>query len=292
MKCIICGGEDNICIHIGTRDVPEINVLKCTECGMVFLDSQENNTEQNYADGGMLKSSYVAISDKTEDKSWETWIEETAWDDDRRFEALKEVCRDKKILEFGCGNGGFLRRIKNVSKSATGIELMDDARVNIRKEGIDVYKSLSDVQCEKYDIVCMFMVIEHLNNPDEILKQIYDVMNKGGIIICETVNSEDALISKYKCEKFMDFTYWSEHVLLFNSETLEKLINRNGFSTKWNTQIQRYSLPNHLYWLSSGKPGGHIKWKELGDDILNQAYGKKLIEERIADTLWYEGMKE
>lgn len=238
----------------------------------------------------MLKNTYAAINDTTADMSWEVWKQETRCDDDRRYGCLSDICAGKKVLEFGCGNGGFLRRIKSVAADVTGIELMDEARNNLFEEGITVHKFLDEVS-ETYDIVCMFMVIEHLNNPDEILKEIYNVLNPGGIFICETPNANDALITKYECSKFKDFTYWSEHVILFTSETLEKLLLRNGYETKLNTQIQRYPLANHLYWLSQGKPGGHVKWAEINDEKLNRIYEKLLVDSKIADTLWYIGTK-
>lgn len=238
----------------------------------------------------MRENSYGAINDKVEDMSWETWIQETELDDERRFTELNGICAKKDILEFGCGNGGFLRRMRNVASSVTGIELMDEAIGKIEKEGIKVYKSLDEVE-RKYDVVCMFMVIEHLNNPDGILKKIYNVLKQGGLIICETPNAEDALISKYKCKDFEDFTYWSEHVFLYTSNTLEKMLTRNGFQTEWNTQIQRYSLANHLYWLAKGKPGGHVKWTEFNGRKSNAEYAEKLAMVGIADTLWYAGVK-
>lgn len=290
MKCLICGGDSFECIHKGTRDIPSINVMKCKECSMVQLDCAEYNTTSNYREGGMLKNSYAAVADDVVDITWETWIQETERDDDRRYESLKELCEGKDVLEFGCGNGGFLRRIKNVATNVAGIELMEKAGNNLAKEGISVYKSLEEIN-KTYDVVCMFMVMEHLNHPDEILNRIYDVLNPGGIFICETPNAEDALISKYECKEFKDFTYWSEHVTLFNSETLERLIHRNGFITKENVQCERYPLGNHLYWLSKGKPGGHIKWTEFNDKQMNVIYERILTELGIADTLWYVGMK-
>lgn len=291
MQCLICGGDRFVCIHKGTRDIPQINVMKCRQCGMVQLDSTEYNTTSNYRGGGMLKDTYAAVADQTADMSWETWIQETKPDDDRRYESLKEMCTGKAVLEFGCGNGGFLRRIKNAAANVAGIELMDEARDNLAKEGISVYRSIDEID-KTYDVVCMFMVIEHLNHPDEILKKIWDVLKPGGVFICETPNAEDALISKYECNEFQDFTYWSEHVLLFTSETLEKLLLRNGYKTRVNTQMQRYPLANHLYWLSKGKPGGHIKWKEFNEKKLVEAYTAMLISQGTADTLWYIGEKD
>ncbi len=291
MKCLICNSGEFVCIHKGTRDVPHINVMKCQNCGMVQLDCRKYNTEENYTGGGMLKNTYAAVMDITSDMSWELWVQETERDDDRRYSALKELCSGKKILEFGCGNGGFLKRIKSVAASVTGIELMHEAREKIRNEGIKVFKDLSETD-EKFDVVCMFMVIEHLNSPCTILEKIYNALNPGGTLVCETANADDALIVKYNCAAFEDFTYWSEHVFLYTSETLARLLTENGFQTKQNTQIQRYSLANHLYWLSEGKPGGHMKWVEFNETNMNKVYESELVKLGNADTLWYVGMKD
>lgn len=173
----------------------------------------------------------------------------------------------------------------------TGIELMEEARNHISREGIKAYKLLRETK-KKYDVICMFNVIEHLNDPDDILRAIYDALDVGGIFVCETCNIDCALSSYYSCQAYDNFTYWSEHVILFNSDTLEKLITRNGFVTKINTQMERYSLGNHLYWLAHGKPGGHMKWTEFNEKELNDAYEKKLVGLGIADTLWYIGTKK
>lgn len=291
MNCLICGKEQFDIIHVGTRDMLDISVLKCSCCGMVMLDNQSYNTKQAYSEGKMLSNSYNAQDNKVyANKTWITWINETERDDERRFQILKDLCAGKRVLEFGCGNGGFLKKIKNIAADVVGIELMDEARKQLNDEGISVYKLLSEIT-EKYDLVVMFMVIEHLNDPDNVLKEIYDHLYMGGGIICETVNADDALISKYKCKSFEDFTYWSEHVFLYNSCTLEKIFERNKFRTKNNKLLQRYTLANHLYWLSQGLPGGHMKWIEFNDEDLNKLYSDKLIELGIADTLWYEGIK-
>lgn len=51
MKCLICGGSLFECIHKGTRDISSIDVLRCVNCGMVQLDNQKYNTEQQYMRG-------------------------------------------------------------------------------------------------------------------------------------------------------------------------------------------------------------------------------------------------
>lgn len=293
-KCLICGGSEFTCIHKGTRDDPSISVMKCMHCGFVQLDSQRKAVEAYYAAGNMLKGEYYAEEDAILDINWEEWTRETARDDERRYRALLDICGGGDVLDFGCGNGGFLKRIRGVAASVTGIELMDEARKRLNEDGIPAYASLaeaSEAGLQQFDIICMFHVIEHLHRPDEVLKDIFNHLAPGGLLICETCNADDALLSKYMCEAYADFTYWSEHVFLFNSDTLEKLITRNGFCTLSNQQIQRYTLANHLYWLANGKPGGHTKWLEFNHEELNCLYAGILADQKIGDTLWYIGRK-
>ena len=66
-----------------------------------------NVIRNNSTVGEMLKKAYGAIVDKTEDMTWDTWVQETKVDDGRRYGALKDVCCGKSVLEFGCENGGF-----------------------------------------------------------------------------------------------------------------------------------------------------------------------------------------
>ena len=48
---------------------------------------------------------------------------------------------------------------------------------------------------------------------------------------------------------------------------------------------QRYSLSNHLYWLSKGEPGGHNKWSFLSSSAIDVAYSKSLEKIKKTDTL-------
>lgn len=92
-------------------------------------------------------------------------------------------------------------------------------------------------------------------------------------------------MSLYGSKEFADFTYWECHLFLYTNDTLKKLLHSVGLKPIFMEQIQRYPLANHLYWLSQGKPGGHVKWKALTDDELDKLYGDKLAKLGIADTI-------
>lgn len=201
----------------------------------------------------------------------------------------------KKVLDFGCGGGGFLRELrqKGINNNIVGIELDKEARTRLQKENIEVYEKLENIdRTIKFDVITMFQVIEHLENPHEIVNDIKSRLTENGLFIVETPNAEDALISKYHSKSFMDFTFWSEHLFLYNSASLEILMKDCGFSVVDNGQIQRYPLANHLHWLVENEPGGHMKWNEFNVDALNKTYEDILRRMNKCDTLFGIFMKK
>jgi len=130
---------------------------------------------------------------------------------------LKSSLLNKKVLDFGCGNGGFLLRADKLAAEVTGVE--PEKRVQ------------------------------------EQLKELAGSLAPRGRMVVEVPSSEDALLTLFSCDAFQRFTYWSQHLFLFNYETLQTLVEQAGLITVSVQQYQRYPLSNHLHWLSQGKPG-------------------------------------
>lgn len=293
MKCIVCGNESFELFHQGTRDNSEIDVLRCEKCKSLQLSSFLQIKEGFYEDGNMHKGQYSVLGDTYSEQDWDSWVSETKEDDFRRADAIKakiegEGLKESKVLDFGCGNGGFLRRLKEQkAANVVGVELDRAAREHLLSEGIDVYESVDMIDPSvKFDVITMFHVIEHLEEPVKIMRTLRERLTDNGLLVVETPNADDALISQYHCKKFMDFTFWSAHLFLYNTDSLGMLMDHCGFSTVKNSQVQRYPLANHLFWLSEGEPGGHVKWKELSDDSLNKLYEDRLKKIHKCDTLF------
>lgn len=291
MKCLICGSESFEIFHKGTRDNPDVDVMKCAGCNSFQLSSFAQIYDGFYENGNMCKEQYSVSEDTYSDELWNSWIAETKEDDCRRVAEIEKKVGKKcnKVLDFGCGNGGFLRELrkKGIINNIVGVELDKEARFRLLNEEIAVYEKLENVdRTIKFDVVTMFQVIEHLEEPHKIIIDIKDRLADGGLLIIETPNAEDALISKYHSKSFMDFTFWSEHLFLYNLSSLEQLMKDCGFSVVDNGQVQRYPLANHLYWLAENAPGGHVKWSEFNSDLLNKAYADTLRKMNQCDTLF------
>lgn len=66
---------------------------------------------------------------------------------------------------------------------------------------------------------------------------------------------------------------------------IRRFIEASGFSLDSISQIQRYPLSNHLYWLSNGKPGGHKIWSFIDSQELRGDYEAQLAKIKACDTL-------
>ena len=110
-------------------------------------------------------------------------------------------------------------------------------------------------------------------------------LSQNGRLVIEVPSSEDALLTLYDSDAFQRFTYWSQHLFLFNADNMRKLVKLAGFRIVSIQQYQRYALSNHLHWLSKGKPGGHQIWAFLDNPELKAAYANSLAAIGKCDTL-------
>ncbi|TGL77321.1 class I SAM-dependent methyltransferase [Leptospira jelokensis] len=215
------------------------------------------------------------------------WLKETEKDDERRFQFLKEKMVNRKVLDFGCGVGGFLLKAKNVATKADGVELETRLQNHFQKNNINVYTSLEELEKKRntYDLITAFHVIEHISDPASMIINLSKLLTNGGELIIEVPSSSDVLLTLYENKQFSEFTYWSQHLFLFNAKTFETLIRIADLQLNWVKHIQRYPLSNHLYWLAKGKPGGHKVWNHLNSEALDKAYEASLASNGLTDTI-------
>jgi 2-polyprenyl-3-methyl-5-hydroxy-6-metoxy-1,4-benzoquinol methylase len=256
------------------RDDPQLRVLECTECTLVSLSSFEHISSDHYADSGMHGGAILAL---------DSWLRDCAQDDQRRFEMLRVVLADRKVLDFGCGAGGFVQAARSLAAEVAGVE--PERRVReLWGERLKLFASLEEAGAD-YDVITAFHVVEHLPDPRAMLRDLARKLAAGGQLVIEVPNSEDALLTLYDCDAFQRFSYWSQHLFLFNAETLRRLAVQAGLRVLSVRQVQRYPLSNHLHWLSRNRPGGHRAWSFLDTPALTEAYAATLAASGKCDTI-------
>ena len=257
----------------GVRDDPNINVYKDIDTGAFVLDKIKN---QEYEKKGI---SYWNCENINEARM------KTYDDDIRRFNQLQNI-NYNTLLDFGCGNGGLLKLIKEKDdKNIIGIELNNNLVKYLNTENITTFNDIHKIPIDiSFDCIMLNHVLEHLYDPIDILNKIKKKMNGNTLLIIEVPHADDFLITEYNCDKFKKFSFWSEHLILHTEKTLLKLLNIVGFSKIEIMHYQRYNIFNHLHWLSDGKPAGHKK-TNFNDDSLVNSYNNFLIKNKKTDTL-------
>lgn len=146
-----------------------------------------------------------------------------------------------RLLEVGCGNGKRLVRFRDLGWEVMGQEVDDLAATHVRKtHKIDVH--LGSLQTlpqdiEKFDVVIMSHVIEHVHDPISLLITCHHLLKENGVLVVMTPNA-----ASYGHRKFGKFWRGLEpprHLHLFTCKTLVQVVNSAGFirQTCWTVAV-------------------------------------------------------
>src|SRR5438309_9211696 len=74
------------------------------------------------------------------------------------------ISEDMVILDFGCGGGFMLEALS--AKEKYGVDINPIARLEAKKKGLPVFKTLSDIpKKEQFDVIISHHTLEHVPNP-------------------------------------------------------------------------------------------------------------------------------
>ena len=157
-----------------------------------------------------------------------------------------------KILDVGCGSGVFLRMLKKIIGSGQNLYANDFSEAilePLKKEGINVIAGNLDEFAinEKFDVITLIQVIEHLPNPLKTIKNLSIALKDGGYLFIETP-SIDSLDAKIFSKGYWDGYQIPRHLWLFNERSLRKmalLANLRVIKVKY--------FPYPIFWIHSLK---------------------------------------
>lgn len=98
-----------------------------------------------------------------------------------------------RLLEVGCMHGDFVYQARAVGFEAHGIDLSQTAveQANHRMPGLISHGTLdASFAADSLDVIAAFNVVEHMDRPDEFLKQAVRTLRAGGVLIVETPAQE------------------------------------------------------------------------------------------------------
>jgi SAM-dependent methyltransferase len=170
-------------------------VVCCNDCGTHFLHPEPSES--------VLKDSYSEKYHGTREKKFVGFIQQIRISEvNRRYKLCKKrLPENGKMLDIGCGEGLFIEKFNFHGVDVLGIEVSDIADQRSSKKGLRVIKDTFekiDLKGEKFDLISLIHVFEHLSQPFEVLDKIGKHNNPGGqlLIVIPNITSWQASMFK------------------------------------------------------------------------------------------------
>ncbi len=146
-----------------------------------------------------------------------------------------------KILDVGCGGGIICEPLARLGAKVTGIDFAPNnikaAKIHSKKNKLKIKYIYKDIEKskldEKFDLILMFEVLEHLDNWKKTIKKIKKNLNKNGLIIISTINRNplSKLFAISIAENILNWIPKGTHDYnkLIKPEELKKTLSKENF---------------------------------------------------------------
>ncbi len=136
-----------------------------------------------------------------------------------------------RLLDVGCGDGGFLQEMRRLGFVTEGTERTAESAARVpAAPGLRVYVGDLldlDLPAEAYDVVTLWHVLEHLPEPEATLRCIHGLLRPGGKLLLSLPNAES-----WQARLFGRHWFHHDpprHLYAFGPPTLVALLRRVGF---------------------------------------------------------------
>lgn len=149
---------------------------------------------------------------------------------DVEFRYLPKPLSGQRLLDLGCGNGGFLVSARDAGWTVTGLDPDPAAAAVARARGLDVRTGSLEVldnASSCFDAITLSHVIEHMHAPRQALDSVHRLLRPGGVVYIDTPNIDSKGASEFGRN-------WRgleppRHLVLFTPDSLAALLQETGF---------------------------------------------------------------
>jgi SAM-dependent methyltransferase len=221
-QCLVCNS--------GLGPSKYAGLLECVNCRFITADLCLNNEELT----SLYGSNYFFGEEYSDYLADKQTIQ-------RNFRARLNVLlrhvedpAEKRLFEIGSAYGLFLDVARHYFRSVEGIDISKPAIDHARSElGLRAFQGdfLDHTVDQSVDVACMWDTIEHLKSPHLYIEKLADSM-KGGSVIAITTGDISSRMARFRGQKWRQI-HPPTHLHYFSRNTLERLLNRYGFSVRY-----------------------------------------------------------
>ncbi len=223
------------CTHSGYGHHAQI--VECRHCGHVYANPRWSP--------GELIAAYAAVED-------ETYLHEREGREltfKKHLHALEQIsgaANGRSLLDIGAYIGVFVEVAQAAGWNAWGVEPSGWAATEAQQRGLAVIQGTLDapvLQGKQFDVLTLWDVIEHLDDPAAELEKAHHLLKPGGWLVVHTmdVDSLTARLMRGRWPWFMDM-----HLHYFSKKTMADMLEKRGFQVVSSGSQGRYLRLGYL----------------------------------------------
>ena len=188
-------------------------VLRCRSCRHAYCSPMPANLFENY----------VSVRDEEYLKNRQQRIDTG----ERVVSIIRKFKQSGYLLDVGCATGDFLCVASSHFK-VEGLELSNWAADIAAEKGFVIHrKRLSALRADgHYDVVTLWGVIEHFEDPAMEIGEIHRLLRAGGIV-CLWTGDVDSMLSRLLGRRWWYFQ--GQHIQYFSRKSIDRLFADHGF---------------------------------------------------------------
>lgn len=264
--------------------IREFKMYRCRKCTLIFVSPRLNASEiytNDYFSGAVHGFGFV---DYEEDKSASAGYLKMYL----KWLSTLGFTKGSNLLDVGAANGFFVNLADQQGFRSAGIELSHDAVLWAKKLGRNVSQAdAMDISPkEKFDVITVLDVLEHIYEPHEFISKIKNNLNLGGVILINVPNA-GSLFAKL-CGKSWHSYVPPEHLFYFNKKSLSTILALNGFEIIKAKNISKTFKLSYIYKTIINSPQISIKLRKfLGflNPVINSKFGEIRVYLPLFDNL-------
>ncbi len=243
-KCKICGNSSlRIFAH----------TAKCENCGVLLYYPYPNDNSQLLLTGEAKELSQ---------KQALGWYSKSSFFNHKNFTnmirfVMDESYKGKKldILDYGGGGGQFALVCRSHFPEANVFitDISDNALLqewSVSNIQIPFKRFAED--SNKFDVIFMNDVFEHLSDPSFVLRQMVTKLKAGGKVFIDTpkqfwIYPLTKLVSKPLYIKVLRGTVSAAHLQIWSRESFELVVRESGFRIEKYVESSEYTMPADFY---------------------------------------------
>lgn len=247
MKCYLCNHD--LILYLTKNNYI---VYRCSSCGLGITDLKKDYHKfvsehygKGYFTGDPKLSAYIDYKD---DKG------NIVRNLEKFLKKVRQYMPSGKLLDVGCAMGYFVELANNAGYDAYGFDPSEfaaqEARriVGERRIKIGTIDSVSYPK-NSFDVITLFDVFEHLQNPLEDIKKLTTFLKPNGIIIIATGDTESWAAKAFGRR----WTFYNppQHLFFFNKANLVLLLSKSGLTPVYWFRIGKWLSLRYLLHLAT-----------------------------------------